>query len=171
MNFIFNDGGREKAGYKGKTGDCVVRAICIAANLPYDQVYKDLAEINLKTKTRHKHAGKETLKFGTFVKSVGFKRYMEKLGWEFIPTMTIGSGCKIHLTEGELPMGRLIVSLSKHYTTVIDGVIHDTFSPEREVHCCEPDNGRELKAGEWRNSNGICRISRRCVYGYWRKKQ
>ena len=30
-----NDGGRTAAGFKGKTGDCVVRSIAIATNLPY----------------------------------------------------------------------------------------------------------------------------------------
>jgi hypothetical protein len=40
--FEFNDGGREKAGFKGGAGDCVVRSIAIAANLPYMKVYEDL---------------------------------------------------------------------------------------------------------------------------------
>jgi len=43
-----------------------------------------------------------------------------------VPTMAIGSGCKVHLADGELPPGRLVVSVSKHYTAVTDGVIHDT---------------------------------------------
>ena len=45
-NFTYNDGGREAAGYKGKAGDCVCRAIAIAADLPYQQVYDRLAEGN-----------------------------------------------------------------------------------------------------------------------------
>jgi hypothetical protein len=32
--FQINDGGRERAGFKGGAGDCVVRSIAIAANLP-----------------------------------------------------------------------------------------------------------------------------------------
>ena len=35
----FDDGGRSAAGYKGKTGDCVVRSIAIATGLPYQQIY------------------------------------------------------------------------------------------------------------------------------------
>ena len=46
MEFNFNDGGRAKAGYKGLTGDCVARAISIAAELPYKEVYDRLAEGN-----------------------------------------------------------------------------------------------------------------------------
>ena len=30
MEFKFNDGGRAEAGYKGRTGDCTIRAIAIA---------------------------------------------------------------------------------------------------------------------------------------------
>ena len=43
--------------------------------------------------------------------------------------MAIGSGCKVHLADSELPFGRLVVSVSKHYTAVIDGVVHDTHDP------------------------------------------
>jgi hypothetical protein len=50
--------------------------------------------------------------------------------------MQIGSGCKVHLRKDELPSGRLIVKLSKHLTTVIDGVIHDTFDPSRGGNRC-----------------------------------
>jgi len=42
MEFQFNDGGREAAGFKGKTGDCVTRSIVIATGLPYQKVYDDL---------------------------------------------------------------------------------------------------------------------------------
>ena len=30
MDFVFHDGGRAAAGYKGMTGDCVTRSIAIA---------------------------------------------------------------------------------------------------------------------------------------------
>jgi hypothetical protein len=66
------------------------------------------------------------------VKRLWFRRYMHELGFEWIATMKIGSGCKLHLADGELPMGRLIVSVSKHYTAVIDGVLHDTHDPRRK---------------------------------------
>jgi hypothetical protein len=50
--------------------------------------------------------------------------------------MQIGSGCKVHLRDGELPTGRLVVFVSKHYTAVIDGVIHDTYDPSRAGTRC-----------------------------------
>jgi hypothetical protein len=37
--------------------------------------------------------------------------------------MSIGSGCQVDLRTKELPAGPLIVRLSKHVATVIDGII------------------------------------------------
>lgn len=57
--------------------------------------------------------------------------------------MFVGQGCNVHLRADELSPGRLIVSVSKHITIVIDGVIHDTYDPSRD--------------------------GTRCVYGYFRQ--
>ena len=84
------------------------------------------------------------------------RKVMELLGWKWIPTMKIGQGCKVHLQEDELPKGRLVVSLSRHFTAVIDGVIHDTFDP----------NDR----GVWVDAYGNNITTNRCVYGYYVKE-
>lgn len=171
MKVVITDGGRRKAGYIGKAGDCVCRAIAIASGLPYDKVYDDLSIINERmprSKRRQRGAvGIRTAARGIYTKSKLFKDYMHSLGFVWTPTMHIGSGCTVHLHDGELPNGRLVVSVSRHFTAVIDGVIHDTHDPQREMHCIDPDTSRELKKGEWINENGICSIQRRCVYGYW----
>lgn len=72
-----------------------------------------------------------------------FAEYMKAIGWEWVPTMQVGQGCKVHLRAAELPPGRLIVNVSRHFCAVIDGVVHDTHDPSR--------------AGT------------RCVYGYYRR--
>ena len=155
MKHVFDDGGRAAAGYKGHAGDCVCRAIAIAAKLPYQWVYADLA-----SGSASQRAGKLTgrrpksARNGINTQRKWFKTYMRELGFTWTPTMQIGSGCKVHLHDGELPNGRLVVSLSRHYTAVIDGVIHDTYDPQRETLITE---------------NGVQRIARRCVYGYWKK--
>ena len=140
MKFEYNDGGREAAGYKGDTGDCVTRAICIAARLPYDDVYDRLSE-GVRTQRGIKHP---SARHGIYTERKWFKEYMVSLGFEWTPTMRVGSGCKVHLKEGELPMGRLVVCVSKHYVAVIDNVIYDTEDCSRE--------------------------GKRCVYGYWKLK-
>jgi len=78
------------------------------------------------------------------VRRVVYESYLKKLGWHFVPCMTIGSGCKVHLKKSELPAGRIICRLSKHMAAVIDGVLYDTYDCSRE--------------------------ETRCVYGYFTKK-
>lgn len=172
MKTVYNDGGRKAAGYKGSANDCVARAIAIVTGKPYAEVYERLAE-----GTGEQRASKRTKKRsasarnGINVKRKWFQDYMRELGLKWTPTMQIGQGCKVHLADGELPMGRLVVAVSKHYTTVIDGVIHDTFNPQRSTSWTfEPDKGQELKANQGRNINGVwTEVGGRCVYGYWSK--
>ena len=70
------------------------------------------------------------------VRRTTFRKYLEELGWKFVPTMTIGSGCKVHLRSDELPNGTIICSVSHHLTCVIDGVINDTYDCSREENRC-----------------------------------
>lgn len=149
-NFKFNDGGRDKY-FKGKNvGDCVTRAIAIATNQDYKKVYDDL---NLATKDygdihNNKVAKSIRRERGNSSRSGLFKEvfepYILSKGFKWKPLMKIGSGCKVHLLKEELPTGILIARVSKHLTTVIDGVINDTYDCSR---------------------NGT-----RCVYGYWIKE-
>lgn len=165
MQFILNDGGRAEAGYKGRTGDCVVRAIAIASGKPYQEVYDAINDHAKDEKPSKRRRGKSSARTG--VHKVTYQKYLESLGAVWTPTMFVGQGCKVHLTDGELPMGRLVVSVSRHLVAVIDGVIHDTHDPQREMHCTDRDVGQELKKGEWRTPNGVHSIRRRCVYGFW----
>lgn len=171
MRFVYNDGGRQAAGFSGYAGDCVCRSIAIVTGKTYKEVYDRLAAGNkaqrVSRRTIKSTRKVRTARAGIYTRRKWFRDYMTALGFRWVPTMHIGSGCTVHLTDGELPQGRLVVSVSKHYTAVLDGVIHDTFDPQREVHCVKPDHGGDLKAGEWRNENGICSVERRCVYGYW----
>lgn len=127
--FIYNDGGRS-AYFKAKgVGDCVVRAIAIAKGEDYKKVYDEVADF-LGYSPRNGIEHKDT------------KKVMAHFGGAWHPTMTIGSGCRVHLKAKELPKGRLVCNCSGHLVAVIDGVINDTYDSSR---------------------NGT-----RCVYGYWR---
>jgi hypothetical protein len=139
MEFVYSDGGRELAGLKGNAGDCVTRAIAIATQKPYQEVYdaiNGLSKVERPTKGK-----KSSSRTGVFRKT--YQKYLEENGWKWVPCMKIGEGCKVHLRKDELPSGRLIVSVSRHLTAVIDGIIYDN-------HDCS------------RNGN-------RCVYGYYMK--
>jgi len=124
MRLVIDDGGREAAGYRGTAGDCVARAIAIAAELDYGEVYDALAHFEGAI-----YGGPRSARNGVRRKS--YDSLLEGLGWTWTPTMGIGTGCTVHLREDELPGGRLIVRVSKHVTAVVDGVIHDTHNPCR----------------------------------------
>lgn len=136
MRYVFNDGGRAEDGFRGTAGDCVVRAISIATQRPYLDVYKEVSGGCRDQRVTKKAGRKVSARNGVHTNRKWFKDYMAKLGWKWVPTMTIGSGCKVHLREEELPRGRLIVMVSKHCCAVIDGVIHDTFDPSRDGTRC-----------------------------------
>jgi hypothetical protein len=139
LAFQFDDGGRKAAGYKGKTGDCVVRSVAIATGLPYQKVYESVNKLATRERTGKRKRGISNARSGVYKGTT--RKLLESLGWKWTPTMEVGSGCQVHLRADELPSGRLIVSVSGHLTAVIDGVIHDTHDPSRR--------------------------GTRCVYGYW----
>jgi hypothetical protein len=133
--WIFDDGGRKAAGFKGDAGDCVARSIAIAAQLPYADVYDRLAEgmaTQRKTKRSSRNTGKRSARNGVSTKRKWFKDYMQSLGATWVPCASIGSGCKVHLKADELPEGRIVCRVSKHYVAVIDGIIHDTYDCSRD---------------------------------------
>jgi hypothetical protein len=157
MKFKYNDGGRAEAGYKGTTGDCVVRAIAIASGKPYQEVYD---AINVAAQRERRKRGKSSARTG--VHRATYEPYLLNLGFTWTPTMRIGSGCKVHLLKEELPAGTLIVSLSKHLTTVIDGVIHDTHNPQRGPVSYFKGSLSGLAVLDHTSPE-------RCVYGYYSK--
>jgi hypothetical protein len=134
MKFQFNDGGRKAAGFKGKAGDCVTRAIAIATGKPYQEVYDALNEAATGERTGRRKRGTSSARTGVYKRT--WRKYIASLGWQWTPTMQIGSGCKVHLRADELPPGRIIVSVSRHMVAVIDGVLHDTHDSSRAGTRC-----------------------------------
>ena len=130
MEFLYNDGGRADAGYKGTARDCVCRAIAIATGKSYAEIYEYLAVQNKKQK------GIKSARNGIFTKGKWFKDYMKSLGFEWVSCMGIGTGCKVHLKKSELPSGTIICSVSRHFVAVIDGVINDTYNCSRNETRC-----------------------------------
>ena len=139
MQYVYDDGGREAAGYRGQTSDCVTRAIAIATELPYQQVYDLVNQFGRAERPSKKQRGRSSARTGVYKPTS--RKILAHLGWTWHPTMTIGQGCTVHLRADELPPGRLVVKTSKHLVAVLDGVIHDTHDPSRG--------------------------GTRCVYGYW----
>lgn len=142
MKFIYNDGGRSLY-FKGDARDCVTRAIAIATGKDYKEVYDDLNSLAKKERVGKRKRKISNSRSGVY--KTTYKRYLESLGWVWIPTMEIGSGCNVHLRADELPRGVIICRLSGHLATVKDGVLYDTFDCSRG--------------------------GSRCVYGYFKRRK
>lgn len=141
MKLVIEDGGRAASGHRSHTGDCVCRAIATVSGRPYQEIYDALNRLAANERRGKRKRGISSARSGVY--KATYQRLISQMFPEAVwtPTMTIGSGCTVHLRADELPKGRLLVSLSKHLTAVIDGVVHDTHDPSR---------------------NGT-----RCVYGFW----
>ena len=140
----YDDGGREDAGYTGSAGDCVTRAIAIVTGRPYSDVYGELFAAQREFGKGRSRAAARAAKYPSprnGVYKLVYQKWLDEAGLVWTPTMSIGSGCQVHLRPDELPSGRIIVRLSKHFAAVIDGVLHDTYDCSRG--------------------------GTRCVYGYW----
>lgn len=130
LPWVYDDGGRSEV-FKGTAGDCVTRALAIGEAIPYLDAYNALWSL-----------GGKTPRDG--VPRKVYQTLLTLWGWQWVPTMAIGSGTTVHLATGELPPGRLITRLSRHLAAVIDGVVYDTEDPTRD--------------------------GTRAVYGYFRKE-
>lgn len=152
MEFVYSTGGREKYFKTENVGDCVTRAICNATGKDYKEVYDRLKELE-KTLKVGKREKQGTVRDGTRLKVV--KYYIEReLGWVHHSTMEYQKGVSMHLTEDEIPMGNLIVDLSRHLTNVKDKVIYDTYDCSKKTY--------------WDyESKQFVTNTKRAVYNYW----
>ena len=142
-----HDGGRAEAGYKGSTGDCVTRAISIASGKPYQTVYDELAILSkaYMEKKRKRRRGVSSPRLG--VHKEVYHAYLLSQGFKWHPVMGIGTGCSMTLSgwivNAYFKKGSYILSLSKHLTAIVDGIVLDNHDPSRE--------------------------GTRCIYGYYSK--
>ena len=124
MNYKYNDGGREAAGYKGTAGDCGARAMAIALQLDYKSVYKELAQANAdngRSKSARSGIMKDT-----------YTEVLKRHGWIWMKAPTF-EGRKARCSD--MPKGRVIAKQAKHFVAVIDGVANDSWNcTERMVY-------------------------------------
>jgi hypothetical protein len=159
MPFSLNDGGRAGAGLGEYKSDCVNRAIAIANHLPYLDVRSGLTNIHQgevedqmrelegidpvfasevrcgRSDDPERNDAAVVLHEVWFSSNLDngcapdlYEPYLESRGWVYVDC----KGKNTRLRAGDLPMGRLVVSIPEHYVAVIDGVIHDTFDPSED---------------------------------------
>ena len=175
IGYVENDGGRKDAGFKGKTGDCVVRAIAIVIATDntdgnhnhlgevYQDVYRTMAQemdkhgfvstgngYQQKPKTGAKGAKARTLK-RPGEKALKIQQdVLQKFGFRKAP---LGSGSRPTYSEAFERYGPCIVSTTRHMAAIVDGALHDLFDGRiykmESVLCddCVPAFGPKMNGG------------------------
>lgn len=98
--------------------DCVIRALSLLTNKSWNELYDELSDISNNQ--------------GYMVDNVEFvedyldKRYKRECHY----SKTLEEFVK------EFPYGKYAVTMNGHITSVIDGVIYDTFDPSKRVIRC-----------------------------------
>jgi hypothetical protein len=133
--FVINDGGRAAAGFKGVTGDCGVRAAAIALQRPYQEVYDALFERAkaFKAKSRKAAVKKSSASPRNGVWREVLWPYIEDAGGVWVPLAGIGlTPVRVFQVAARWPRERLVLSLARHYSAMVDGMIHDAWPQHDE---------------------------------------
>lgn len=124
LPFKYNDGGRSKYFKANNVRDCAIRAIAIATQQDYKEVYDNLKKLNKGESCRNGTPNKIS------------KKYLKQLGWKWIGiNRKNGESCKLNKEDMEKFINnydRIIIRVSKHLTTIIDGCLNDTFDCSRD---------------------------------------
>ncbi len=132
IDYRYDDGGREAAGYRGKTGDCVVRAIAICTGEDYRAVYLTMAEHMKRngyaasgnayaTRERNRKAPRRK---GQIAARRVQDRVLEVYGFRKV---RLPSGARPTFTEAHRRYDDCIVGTTKHVAAIVDGALRDTF--------------------------------------------
>lgn len=116
MTYQYNDGGRAVAGFKGNS-DCGIRAVSIALEMPYKDSRRLLQEFARKGKQ-----GSGQISRGIYKEDIDAALRSKGWVWRSAPKF---QGRKAKYSD--LPKGRVIARMAKHYAAVIDGVLMDTW--------------------------------------------
>lgn len=104
-----------------RVGDCTVRAISVALDEPWDDIYMDLAieGFELKDMPTANHV------WGAYLKRRGWTRHI--IPEEYIENYTVEMFCVDH------PIGTYILGLDGHVIPVIDGHYYDSWDSGNEI--------------------------------------
>ena len=132
IGYRYDDGGRAAAGYRGKTGDCVVRAIAICACEDYRAVYRTMAG--------HMKANGYAASANAYATREGKRKAPRRRGQLSAPrvqdrVLEAYGFRKVRLPAGERPTyteahhryGDCIVGTTKHVAAIVGGALRDTF--------------------------------------------
>ena len=98
--------------------DCVIRSLSLLTNRDWDDTYQELAYYSSKDGYMTDNV--------EFVENYLDDRYPRECHY----SKTVGEFAE------ERPFGRYIVSMNNHVTSIIDGMIVDTFNPSDRIMRC-----------------------------------
>ena len=121
IGYVYDDGGRSEAGYKGAAGDCVARAMAIMleepdGSRPYRYCYRTLAQGNADA------GGTRSARNGVMTKI--YSKIFEAHG---LTKVKLPKGPRPTYTEAYERYGNCLVKTTKHVCAIINGQLHDTF--------------------------------------------
>lgn len=134
MRFVYNDGGRSNYFKVGNVGDCCCRAICNTTGLDYKRIYDLINKISVLESTKHHRRGQTSSARDGVFKETAIK-IIEALGGEKVKVQEFGSSIKCHLCDEDLNQynkGSYLLILSKHYSSLINGDLVDTYDCSRD---------------------------------------
>jgi hypothetical protein len=118
IKFNENDGGRidyfPSQKKKDVAGDCVIRSIAITTGLDYMEVWNKLFELG----TEIGQLPNDQTTYTKFLNSMGIRK---------LPTLKDLNGKKYRLHSFPLTKGKYIIHTTNHLTTVVNGVVNDTW--------------------------------------------
>ena len=132
MAYIFNDGGRAAAGFKGTAGDCAARAMAIALGIDYKAAYQELAQAN-------KDMGFPKSVRNGIMKNT-YDMVLARHGWVWHSAPKF-DGRKARCSD--MPAGSVIARQARHFVAVIEGEANDMF-----------DCTHRMVYGYWAKSGG-----------------
>ena len=120
IGFVYDDSGRESAGYRGVADDCVVRAFCILTGADYREAYAEFAYAQSvlgsegKRQRSARNGISKTARDSVFAAHGLVKQKLPK-------------GPRPTYTEAHDRFGDCIVSTRGHVAALVDGALRDTF--------------------------------------------
>ena len=132
IDYRYDDGGRAAAGFRGRTGDCVVRAIAICSSEDYRAVYGTMAQHMKRngyaasgnayaTRERNRKAPRRRGQLTA-------KRVQDSVleAYDF-RKISLPAGERPTFTEAHRQFGDCVLGTTKHVAAIVDGALRDTF--------------------------------------------
>ena len=132
IDYQHDDGGRRAAGYRGRTGDCIVRAIAICTGQDYRAIYLTMAEQmkrNGYTASGNAYATSERNRRAPRRRGqLNAKRVQNHvLELHGFRKVRLPAGARPTFTEAHRRYGDCIVGTTKHMAAIVDGALRDTW--------------------------------------------